>query len=108
MGGIASGMMGIGGGLIMVPAMVLVLGYSQHMAQGTSLAMMLPPIGILAAWKYYQSGSINFTSAIILAIGFVVGGLIGASLVQPISETTLRRIFGVVMLLVSLKMIFKS
>lgn len=104
--GLASGVLGIGGGLIMVPALVLLLGMSQHMAQGTSLAVMIPPVGLLAAWKYYEAGNLKIAVGLWIALGFIVGAFLGASLIQPISDVILKRIFGVILALVSIKMIF--
>ena len=78
--GIISGMIGIGGGLIMVPFLVYLLGFNQFSAQGTSLAAMLPPIGILAAFNYYKADAINWKFAIIISLTFVVGGYLGSKL----------------------------
>jgi len=103
--GVASGLFGIGGGLIMVPALVLILGMNQHLAQGTSLAVMIPPVGMLAAWKYYQTGNLKLNIALWIAAGFIVGAFIGASLIQPISDTLLKRLFGVVLALASVRLI---
>ncbi|MCX5634211.1 MAG: sulfite exporter TauE/SafE family protein [Phycisphaerae bacterium] len=105
--GILSGLIGIGGGIIVVPALVLLFGMTQHTAQGTTLAMMLPPIGALAVWAYYQKGHIDFKVAGLLCIGFLIGGFFGANFAMKIGEQMLRRIFGIVFLVVSLKMIFK-
>ena len=104
--GTLSGMLGIGGGIIMVPAMVFLFGLSQHMAQGTTLALMVPPIGLLAAWTYYKEGYVDLKIAAFICIGFFIGGLIGAKSVMYLPDEILRKIFGVVFLLVSLKMIF--
>jgi hypothetical protein len=104
--GILAGLMGIGGGVVMIPALAYVMKFSQHAAQGTTLAAMVPPIGILAAYVYYQKGYVNVPVALFLSLGFVLGGLIGARLVVNIDEALLRRIFGVALLAISLKMIF--
>jgi len=103
--GILSGLLGIGGGIIIVPALVFLLGFSQHAAQGTTLAMMVPPIGLLAAWMYYSKGYVDIKVAALMCIGFFVGGFLGARFATDFSGTTLTRIFGVAMLLVSIKMI---
>lgn len=103
--GIAGGIFGIGGGLILIPALVIIFGMSQHVAQGTSLAVMIPPVGILAALKYYQSGNIKLNIALWIAVGFVVGGFIGASLIQPVNDITLKRLFGILLALSSIRMI---
>jgi len=104
-GGILSGLLGIGGGIVVIPALVYIFGLSQHQSQGTTLAMMIPPIGLLAAIQYYKAGYINIPMAAWIALGFVVGGGIGAILVQPIPDSLLRRIFGFFMLLIAIKMI---
>ena len=104
--GMLSGLVGIGGGVIIVPALVLLLGYSQHMAQGTTLAMMVPPVGILAVYSYYQDGKVDLKTAGILCIGFLIGGAIGGKIVIGLSDVIVRRIFAVLVLLISLKMFF--
>lgn len=103
--GILSGLLGIGGGVIIVPVLVFLLGFSQHSAQGTTLAMLVPPIGLLAAWTYYSKGHVDIKVAAVMCIGFFVGGLLGAKFATALSDTMLTRIFGVAMLLVSVKMI---
>ena len=104
--GVASGFLGIGGGIILVPVLGLIFGLTQHQAQGTTLALMIPPIGLLAALKYYHAGNVNIKIAAFVCLGFFFGGYVGASLVQHIPDTVLRRIFGFVMLFVSLRLIF--
>lgn len=104
--GTASGLIGIGGATIIIPALVLIFGLSQHMAQGTTLAMMVPPIGILAAWMYYQKGHVDLKIASLMCIGFVIGGLFGAKLAIGIPAPILKKIFGVFLLIISLRMIF--
>jgi uncharacterized membrane protein YfcA len=103
--GIFSGMVGVGGGIILVPILVIFFGFSQHMAQGTSTAMLLPPIGILAAYTYYQKGMVDVRAAALMCAGFVLGGLFGAKLAIALPQEVLRRSFGVVLLGISLKMI---
>ena len=103
--GILSGMFGLGGGIIVIPALVLIFGLSQHLAQGTTLAMMIPPIGLLAAWTYYSKGFVNLKIAGLLCLGFFFGGLLGAKLVVGLPDLVLRKIFGFALLLISLKMI---
>lgn len=104
--GILSGLIGIGGGIIIVPALVLLFGLSQHSAQGTTLALMVPPIGLLAAWTYYKTGFVDLKIAGLICIGFFLGGLIGAKFATKIPDDILRKIFGIALLLASLKMIF--
>ncbi len=103
--GALSGLLGIGGGIIIVPALIFFFGFSQHMAQGTTLALMVPPIGILAAWTYYRHGNVNLPAALFICLGFVVGGLFGARMAGSVPEPVLRRVFGAVFLVVSLRMI---
>jgi hypothetical protein len=103
--GILSGLLGIGGGIFIIPALVLLLGFSQHTAQGTTLAMMVPPIGLLAAWAYYKSGYVDLKVAGLMCIGFFIGGFFGAKFATALPEAMLSRIFGVAMLIVSIKMI---
>ncbi len=105
--GVVSGLIGIGGGIIVVPAFIFLLGMSQHQAQGTSLAMLLPPIGALAVWSYWKAGYINWTIALIAATGFFFGGLIGANLANSLSDQMLRKVFGVALLLLSVYMIVR-
>jgi uncharacterized membrane protein YfcA len=104
--GVLGGMFGIGGGSILIPALVFMFGLTQHQAQGTSLAVMVPPIGILAAMRYYQSGNVKLGMAGFICAGFMVGGLLGAQLVQNIPDPGLKKLFGVFLLFVSLEMIF--
>jgi len=106
--GIMAGMLGIGGAIIMIPALVFFLGTSQQMAQGTSLAVMLPPIGILAAYNYYKAGHVNITFAIVLAVCFLVGSYFGSKWALNIPQAMLKKIFGVLLLLVAIKMLFSK
>lgn len=104
--GFASGILGIGGAVIMLPGLTLLLGMSQHDAQGTTLAMMLAPIGILAVMNYWKAGHVNWRYALILMAFFVVGSYFGALLAEDVPDKLLRRIFGVLLLVVAGKMIF--
>ena len=104
--GLLSGLLGIGGGMIIVPALVFIFGYSQHLAQGTTLALMVPPIGILAAWTYYKQGNVQLTAAAFICLGFVLGGLFGARFASVIPGIVLRRCFGVLFLVMAVRMIF--
>lgn len=106
--GILSGFVGIGGGLLIVPALVFFLGMSQFEAQGTSLAMMLPPIGILAVMNYAKSGNLNWKYALILAIVFIIGGYIGSKLSLSLSPHIVKKIFGFLMLIAAFKLIFSK
>ncbi len=105
--GVLSGLSGIGGGVIMVPALIYLFGYSVHLAQGTTLALLVPPIGIMAAWTYYQRGFVDIKVAAIIALGFVGGSIIGSHAAIQMSETTLRRLFAVVLVVVALEMFFE-
>jgi uncharacterized membrane protein YfcA len=104
--GITSGFIGIGGGVIIIPLLVFLFGFTQQQAQGTTLALMVPPIGLLAAWIYYKQGYVNVAAAAYICIGFFVGGLIGARFATSLPNVMLQKIFGCVLLLISLKMIF--
>jgi uncharacterized membrane protein YfcA len=104
--GIFGGFLGIGGGTIIIPFLVFIAGFTQHQAQGTTLALMVPPIGLLAALRYYYDGNVNIKAALLICLGFVLGGLIGANLVSPIPDATLKRIFGIYLVLIGLRMVF--
>ncbi len=104
--GTLSGLLGVGGGIILVPALVYMWGFSQHLAQGTTLALLVLPIGLLAAYKYYVEGNVNLSFVAFLAAGFFVGGLLGAYLAHAVPDVFLKRIFGVFFLFVALRMIF--
>lgn len=103
--GTCSGFLGIGGGTIIIPVLVYVFGLTQHQAQGTTLALMIPPIGLLAALKYYYEGNVNIQIAIFICLGFFIGGLLGAHLVTSVPEQILKKIFGLFLVGVALKMI---
>jgi hypothetical protein len=104
--GILSGLFGIGGATIIIPSLIYFFKMSQHMAQGTALAVLLPPIGLLATYKYWQAGNVNFKYALIIAAAFLIGGFIGAVIAQPLPEAILRKAFGIIFLLVALHLIF--
>ena len=104
--GTFSGLIGIGGGTIIVPALIFLFGISQHLAQGTTLALLVPPIGFLAAWTYYKQGYVDLRIAVLICMGFFFGGLLGAKIATKLSNILLERVFGVALLLISLKMIF--
>ena len=105
--GILSGLVGVGGGIIMVPLFVLFLGLTQHNAQGLSLAVMLPPVTFLAVYNYHKAGGgIDWKVAIIVSALFIIGGFIGSKIALQIDQRILKRIFGVAMLIVAIKLIF--
>jgi len=103
--GILGGMVGVGGGIIMVPAMVFFLAFSQQKAQGTSLALMLFPVGILGVWNYYRKGFVDMRVAGLLAVGFVLGSYLGSRFSLTLPQATLRHLFALVMLAVAVRML---
>lgn len=104
--GAIGGIAGIGGGVIIVPMLVIFFGMNQHTAQGTTLALMIPPVSLLAAIKYYQSGYVNVVAAIIICLGFLIGSWVTAGFAVNIDRLMLQRIFGIILLIISIKMIF--
>lgn len=104
--GMLSGLVGIGGGVVIVPALVLILGMSQKAAQGTSLGMLLLPAGILGVMQYYKGGHIDFKIVIFLAIGFIIGNLFGSKLALSLSDANLKKVFAIFIMLISIKMLF--
>ncbi|MGB4520828.1 MAG: TSUP family transporter [Candidatus Omnitrophota bacterium] len=103
--GILSGIFGIGGGTILIPALVFLFGLTQLQAQGTTLAVMIPPIGLLAALRYYYSGNVKIGMAGFICLGFFLGGFLGAGLVQNFPDPLLKKAFGIFLLIISLRMI---
>ena len=103
--GVLSGLVGVGGGILMIPLLIIFLGLTQHQAQGTALFAMLPPIGILAAINYYKEGFVKWEYAIVIAFTFVIGGYLGSKLSLSLPPQMVRRIFGVIMLLGAIKLI---
>lgn len=104
--GVLSGLLGLGGAIVIIPALVMFLGYSQQMAQGTTLIMMVLPVGALAAWQYYQQGYVELKTALILAATFFVGGYFGAKFAMHIPQEIMKKVFAVVLLLIAAKMWF--
>jgi len=104
--GFLSGLVGIGGGIIIVPALVLLLGFTQKQAQGTSLGIMLLPIGFLAVIQYYKQGYLNVNYVLIVASAFVVGGFLGSKLALSLSDEKMKKVFAIILFLISLKMLF--
>ena len=104
--GMLSGFVGVGGGILIVPPLIFFLGYTQHMAQGTSLAMMVPPFGILAVYNYYKAGQVNLAAAGILCLTFFVGAYFGSKLSIPLDQRVVKKVFAVMMLLASVKHLF--
>src|SRR5436305_7567368 len=99
--GVLSGILGIGGGIIIIPALVYFFGFAQHRAAGTTLALMVPPIGILAVLEYYRKGYVDVKAAAWICAGFVIGGLIGARYATSLSSAVLQRAFGVFLLVIA-------
>ncbi|CAG5077019.1 sulfite exporter TauE/SafE family protein [Parvicella tangerina] len=109
--GILSGFVGVGGGVIIIPALIYFLGYNQLQAQGMSLTLMLPPIGVLAFYNYYQKGHIDkmgIISASIMAVLFIIGGFVGSKLALKIPVNVVKLLFGLLMLYVSIRMIMSG
>lgn len=106
--GAVSGLIGIGGGVLITPALVYLFGFSQYSAQGTTLALLVPPIGLLGALTYYRQGYVDLKVAALVCTGFFVGGLFGAKFAVNMPELFLRRLFGTAMLLVALRMLFSK
>lgn len=106
--GICSGMFGIGGGLIIVPAIVFFYGLSQHAAVGTSLGALLLPVGALSAWVYWKNGNLNIGYSALIAGGLFLGAYFGARLVQPVSDVTLRRMFAGFLVIIGARMFFQK
>ena len=92
----------------MVPALIYIMGMSQHAAQGTSLLLMLPPIGILAVMNYWKAGELNWKYGIVIAVAFVIGGYFGSKLALKLSPSIVKLVFGVLMLYISVKMIYSG
>jgi uncharacterized membrane protein YfcA len=105
MAGVMSGLVGIGGGIIIVPALVYFLGFSQHEAQGTSLGLLLLPVGILAVLNYYNKGLVDVKVVGIMAVGFLIGGFLGSKISLAISQDTLKKVFAIMLFYTAFKML---
>lgn len=103
-----SGLIGIGGGIIIIPALVLIFGLSQKMAQGTTLALLIPPIGILAALTYYKHGYVDLKVAAIIIVGFVIGSFIGAKFAVRLPVDVISKVFAVTLIIIGIKMLFSK
>jgi uncharacterized membrane protein YfcA len=106
--GILSGFIGIGGGVVIVPALIYFMGMSQFQAQGTSIAIMLPPVGIMAFYNYYKAGQVNLTYAAIIAFTFILGGYLGSKIALKLNPNVVRFVFGLLMLYVSARLLWTS
>lgn len=104
--GILAGLVGVGGGIIIIPCLVYILGFSQKEAQGTSLGILLLPVGILAVMNYYKQGFIDIKVVLIISAAFIIGGFFGSKLALSISQDTLRKVFGTLLILIAFKMLF--
>jgi uncharacterized membrane protein YfcA len=104
--GFLSGLIGIGGGVIIVPALVILLGFSQKLAQGTSLGILLLPVGILGVIQYYKQGYLNVNYVVIISIAFVLGSFLGGRMALSLSDEKMKKIFAIVMMLIAIKMLF--
>lgn len=106
--GLLGGLFGLGGAIIIIPALVMILGYSQQMAQGTALIMMVLPVGALAAFQYYQKGFVDVRAALILAVFFFIGGYFGAKFATAIPQDILKKTFAVMLVGIAIKMWFQK
>jgi uncharacterized membrane protein YfcA len=104
--GLLSGLVGVGGGIIIVPALVFFLGFSQHQAIGTSLGILLLPAGILAVINYYRKGFIDLKVVFILFIGYIIGSYFGSNISLNVSQEALKKVFAIMLILTAIKMLF--
>jgi uncharacterized membrane protein YfcA len=104
--GIMGGLLGLGGAIIIIPALVFFLGYTQQLAQGTALIMMVLPVGALAAFQYYQKGFVDLKAALILGIFFFIGGYVGARFATQVPEVLMKKIFALILVGIAVKMWF--
>lgn len=104
--GALSGLVGLGGGVIVLPVLIYVLGMEQHLAQGTTLAMMLPPIGVLAVWNYYKHGYVDIKVAMLICLGFIIGAFFGSKMAIAIDTKYIKMICGIFFILIGIKMTF--
>jgi uncharacterized membrane protein YfcA len=106
--GLISGFLGIGGGIVIIPALVYLLGYSQQNAQGTSLGLLLPPIGLLAVINYHKGGFVNFKAAAIMCITFIIGSYISSKIVVDLPESIVKKSFAVFLLFYAMKLFLEK
>lgn len=104
--GLLGGLLGIGGAVVIIPALVLILGYSQYEAQGTTLLMLVLPISSLAAWYYYKNGFVDVKAALVLAVTFLAGSFFGAKLAVHIPVEFLKKVFAIILIVIAVKMLF--
>jgi len=106
--GTLGGMVGLGGGIILIPALILIMKLDQQTAQGTSIAIMLPPIGLFAVYNYYKAGYVNIKYAFVIAMAFMVGGYFGSILALKLSPDVMRKVFSVILVVIAIKMFFSG
>lgn len=104
--GMLGGLVGIGGGIVIVPALIFLMGYSPKMAQGTSLGILLLPVGIFAVWQFWKQGYVDTKAVGLVALGFVVGGYFGSKLALSLPQETLKKVFAMLLILIAVKMLF--
>ena len=104
--GMLSGLVGVGGGIIIVPSLVYFLAFSQKDAQGASLGILLLPIGILGVWQYYKAGNVDWSAVWLVAIGFLAGSYFGSKIALNLSQETVKKMFAILMIIVACKMLF--
>ncbi|HLK53806.1 MAG TPA: sulfite exporter TauE/SafE family protein [Candidatus Angelobacter sp.] len=103
--GVLSGIVGLGGGIMIVPGLVYLFHMNQHKAQGTSLAALLAPVGALAFWEYYKAGNVDIKAGLLIGLGFLFGGYFGGLWAQQIPELALRRIFGTLLVMIGIRLL---
>ena len=106
--GAVGGILGLSGGVILIPSLIYFVGLSQHEAIGTSLAVMLPPIGLFAAFNYYKAGQVNIKYALILAVAFMIGSYFTSRIAINLPENTIRKMFSILLMIIALKMFFQG
>lgn len=106
--GYLSGLVGIGGGIVMVPVLVLLFGFTQHRAQGTTLALLIFPVGILGVLNYYKTGNVDLKTTLLLCAGFVLGSYLGSKTAISLSQETLRKVFAILLVVVAARMYFQK
>jgi len=104
--GILGGLVGVGGGIIIVPSLIYFLSFSQKSAQGTSLGLLLLPVGILGVLQYYKEGHVDFRMVAIIAIGFLAGSYFGSKIALSLPQETVKKIFAILLLVIGFKMLF--